>query len=351
VRIAVISTPFISVPPPSYGGTELVVEELVGELTARGHQIITYATGDSHVPGELRARFERPMWPPDGYHELDHATFAIADLLARDEVDVIHAHVPSVAALARFLETPVVVTVHHEPDDPIFGLYRASQCSTLTICAISARQAELLERDGVPGAPVVHHGLDAARYQLGAESRGYAAFLGRFAREKGVHLAIDAAGAAGLPIRLAGKPHWKDGAYFDEMLAPRLARAGVTWAGEAAFASKLALLGGAVATLFPIQWEEPFGLVMIESMLCGAPVLAFGLGSAREIVDDGITGWIVRDVDEMAARLRDLASGRLALDRARCRAHAAARFSVTRMVDRYLEVYAGAAGLPAAAHP
>jgi glycosyltransferase involved in cell wall biosynthesis len=347
VRIAVISTPFISIPPPSYGGTELVVQNLLTALTKRGHQVSVYATGDSRAPGPVHARFATSVWPPQPYRELDHATFAIADLLARDQVDVIHAHVPSAAALARFIDAPLVYTVHHERDPALHGLYRGSACSTLTICAISARQAELLEQDRVHVPHVVHHGLDAERYRFTATPRGYAAYLGRFSPEKGPHTAIDVAAAAGVPILLAGKPHWRDGAYFDEEMAPRLQAPDVSWEGEAGFDAKVELLGGALATLFPVCWEEPFGLVMIESMLCGTPVLAYPRGAAPEIVDEGITGWIVRGPDEMRARLGELANGGLRLDRARCRAHAAERFSVARMTDRYLAIYREAAGLSA----
>ncbi len=171
-------------------------------------------------------------------------------------------------------------------------------------------------------------------------------FLGRFSAEKGVHIALDVAWQVGVELRLGGKPHWQDDHYFRSEIEPRLLRPGVTWVGEAGFDVKLQLLGNALATLFPIEWEEPFGLVMIESMLCGTPVLSFPRGAASEVIDPGVTGWIVRDQDEMAWRLARLADGRAGFDRDRCRELAARRFGVDRMVEQYLAIYADAAGHP-----
>src|SRR5262249_42282911 len=168
----------------------------------------------------------------------------------------------------------------------------------------------------------------------------HAAFIGRFASEKGVHAALDAAHRAGVPIVLGGKPHWKDHDYFHAQVEKRLGRPGVRWVGEVGHERKCAILGSACATLVPIEWEEPFGLVMIESMLCGTPVLAFPRGSAPELIDAGVTGWLVRDVDEMAWRLRRIARGDERVDRRECRARAEHRFSVARMVDKNLGGYA-----------
>src|SRR5262249_29890735 len=161
----------------------------------------------------------------------------------------------------------------------------------------------------------------------------YAAFLARFAVEKGPAVAIEVALRAGVPIRLGGEPHWKDMGYFHSDIEPRLSSPGVTWLGELAHGPKCLLLGGAVATLCPINWEEPFGLVIIESMLCGTPVLAFARGSAPELIDDGVTGWVCGDAAEMAARLAALHRSPRTFDRAACRALAVERFSVGRMTE------------------
>jgi glycosyltransferase involved in cell wall biosynthesis len=345
MRIAMISTPHLPVPPPKYGGTELIVATLTEELLRRGHEVVLYATGDSAVPGaDLRWIYPRAEWPPQPAHELNHAAYAVRDVLQRDDIDLVHAHIAPAMAMAPFIDLPVVYTLHHAYEAPLSTLYRGSLSSRSRLVAISARQRELLG----PGlsADVIYHGLRTERYALGAGG-GPAVFLGRFAQEKGVHLALEAASRAGVPITLAGRPHWNDEEYFRVQVEPLLARPGVRWEGEAAHEAKVALLGGAPATMFPIQWEEPFGLVMIESMLCGAPVLAFACGSAPEIVDDGVTGWIVDDVDEMAWRLRELAGGAARFDRARCRQRAEERFSSSTMAEAYLSLYSRVLGSPA----
>jgi glycosyltransferase involved in cell wall biosynthesis len=337
VRIAVISTPFVPVPPPRYGGTELVIHNLVTELDARGHDVTLYATGDSRAAGDVRAYYQSAIWPPDPYHELNHVARAMYELLSTVKVDVIHANTPAALAFARMVDTPIVYTLHHDREEPLAELYRGCIASNVTMVCVSDRQR--VQHNDVFRAEVVHHGLDPAVYPLGDGKGGYAAFLGRFAREKGVHLAIDAALRDGLPIRLAGAPHWRDDAYYRAEVETRLRKKGVTWIGEASHDPKVSMLGGAAATLFPIQWEEPFGLVMIESMLCGTPVLAFPRGSAAEVVEDGVTGFIVNDLEQMAAMLLRLSSGKQPFDRAACRARAAERFSARRMVDDYLAIY------------
>lgn len=330
-----ISTPFVSVPPPRYGGTELIVAELVTGLAAAGHDVTLYATGDSQAPDgvTLRARFDAPVWPPQPYAELDHAAWAVEDILGDARFDVVHAHVPSALAFSSMFDAPLVYTVHHDDGEDFSRVQSLYHRSRAQFVAISDRQRCLMPE--LADARVIHHGVDAARYRLGAGDGGYCAFLGRFAREKGPDAAIDAARAAGVPIRLAGAPHWKDVQYFDHELSWRLRTDGVVHVGEVGGAPKRELLAGARALLFPIAWEEPFGLVMIEAMLSGTPVLAFGRGSVPEIVEDGVTGWVCRDVDDMAARLRDLDG----FDRAACRERALERWTSARMVRDYLAIY------------
>lgn len=335
MRIAMISTPFVAVPPPQYGGTELIVHELVEGLSARGHAVTLFACGGSRASGpgvDVRALYDCARWPPDPYPELDHAAWAVGEILADSEpFDIVHAHVPSAVPFAPFLDVPMVYTVHHERDPRLSPLYARSRAQLI---AISARQREIAAE--LVNAAVIHHGVSPDRYPLGRGSGGYAAYLGRFAREKGVHHAIDAARAAGLPIRLAGKPHSTDGEYFEKCVAPLLGRRGVTHVGEVGGAKKTGFLRDARALLFPIDWEEPFGLVMVEAMLCGTPVLAFGRGSAPEVVEDGVTGFICEDVADMASRLR---SGLAGFDRQRCRARALECWTSGRMVAEHLQLY------------
>jgi glycosyltransferase involved in cell wall biosynthesis len=344
-----ISPPFVPVPPVKYGGTELIVASLVDGLTRRGHRVTLYTTGDSTLEGvERRALYGTGVWPPDPFAELNHVAFAVRDVVARGEVDLVHAHTPSALAFAWMLEPPVVYTIHQERSARLSELYRLSKSGSLTMVAISRRQRELVD-DACP-ARVVHHGLVVDRYPQGQGDGAYVAFLGRLAREKGPASAIDAARRAGVPIRIAGRPHLpRDDVYFATELRPRLAKPGVTWIGDADHATKITHLGGAIATLCPLDWEEPFGLVMAESMLCGTPVIAFGRGAAPELVDDGVTGWLVADVAEMSSRILALASGRLPFDRAQCRARAAQRFHVDRMIDRYEALYREAVGTELAA--
>jgi glycosyltransferase involved in cell wall biosynthesis len=199
--------------------------------------------------------------------------------------------------------------------------------------AISARQRDLVPE--AEGAAVIHHGLSPGRCPFGDGGGGYALFLGRFARDKGVHLALDVARAAGVSLKLGGRPHWCDHSYYQDEVLPRLG--GAELVGEVGGAVKERLLGEAAALLFPIHWEEPFGLVMIEAMLAGTPVLALPRGSVPEVVEDGVTGFICRDEDEMAGRLRQVV--RRGFDRRRCRARALQRWSACRMVREYLTLY------------
>lgn len=338
LRIAMIAPPFVAVPPVRYGGTELVLGALVEGLAARGHQVTLYASGDSTASGELRAYFERAVWPPDAHFELVQAATAAWDLLERRDVDLVHAHTASALAFAPLLRCPMIYTVHHDLLEGCNALMRAAGGrAALTCVAISHRQRLRLE--GIP-AEVIHHGLPPSRYAPGSGKGGYAAFLGRFAREKGVVDALDAARAAEVPLHLAGCPHPADAGYYRDEVAPRMGAPGIRWFGEVGHESKVRLLGNAFATLFPVEWEEPFGLVMIESMLCGTPVIAYGRGSVPEVVEEGVTGFIVDSVAALAARLRQLRGS--PFDRNRCRAAAIARFGSERMVSAYLGLYGAA---------
>ena len=209
-------------------------------------------------------------------------------------------------------------------------LYQRAQAQFV---AISARQRELI--DTPAPAAVIHHGLDPRRHHFGPGDGGYCAFLGRFSAEKGPHVAIDVARTARLPIRLAGLPHWNDGDYFDRHLADRLQLAEVFYVGEIGGLQKLDFLARARALLFPIDWEEPFGLVMIEALACGTPVVAYRRGSVPEVIDDGVTGFVVGDEDEAVRAI-----GRVGeLSRRECRRVFEARYDAARMARDYVTVY------------
>jgi glycosyltransferase involved in cell wall biosynthesis len=330
VRIAMVSTPFIPTPPVRYGGTELVVWELTSALRELGHRVTLFTVGDDDG-AERRALYRTPVWPPDPYHEANHAAWALAEILADGRFDVVHCHVPSAVPLARFT-SPIVYTIHHDRDRSLTALYRLAR--GVTFVAVSDRQRELLPE--VDDVETVHHGLDPAQYPFGGGG-GPALFIGRLAEEKGPHVAIDVARSAGAGLTLAGDAHWKDRSYFEREIGPRLG-AGVEWVGEVGHAAKVALARKARALLFPIDWEEPFGLVMIEAMLAGTPVLATPRGSVPEVVEQGVTGWICETPSEMTRRLAELEHAG-SFDRVRCRERAVERFGRARMARDYLAVY------------
>jgi glycosyltransferase involved in cell wall biosynthesis len=335
VRIALVSTCAADVPPPAYGGTERFVAELARSLTAAGHDVLVYATGSSRPAGRLRYRFARPIWPPDYAAEADHAAFARRDI-DPSAVDVVHLNTPDAVAVWARGGPPAVVTLHHDRQMRLVVPYRSRP--EIARVAVSFNQQTSFSELRFEG--VIHHGLDPANHGLGEGRGGYLAFLGRIGPEKAPHVAIDAARRAGLPLRLAG-PNWtgteRYDRYFAREVRPRLAAApgSVAWLGELDQPAKVRFLQEAAALLVPVDWEEPFGLVTIEAMLTGTPVVAFARGAAPEIVEEGVTGFIVRSTAEMAARARDACR----LDRRRCREHAVQRWSSGRMASDYEALY------------
>lgn len=345
MRIALVSTCAVPVPPPAYGGTEAFVATLARALVEAGHEVRTYATGDSSPAGELRFRFERAIWPPDYEAEAVHAAFAAADM-RRFRPDVVHLNSPDALAAFARCEVPVAVTLHQAREEPLVARYLDAPRARRV--ALSHRQAALFPE--LAPFEVIHHGLDPRRHPMGEGRGGYCAFLGRIGPEKAPHLAIDAAAKAGVRLVIGG-PHWsgvrKYDEYFAREFAPRLQAhaALVEWRGELAFDPKVALLRGACVLLFPMGWEEPFGLAMIEAMLAGTPVVAFDRGAAREIVEEGVTGFVVLDARAMAVRIADAAK----LDRTACRTRAIERFAAHRMAQEYAALYHGLAMHNAAA--
>lgn len=334
MKIALVSTVALPTPPRKYGGTELVVAELARGLTARGHDVTVFATGDSRPACNLKSCFTEPVWPPDELAEIRHASFAWAEIArALHGFDVVHLHHAAGLPYTRLVSKPTVYTVHHSRVESLVQHYRAFD--DVAYVAISERQRELSPE--LPNAHVIHHGLDPELYPQGAGQGDYVAFLGRFAPEKAPHIAVQAARRAGVALRLGGTYHEVGVEYYRNVLAPELAAStDALCCGELGHAAKVELLANARAMLFPIQWEEPFGLVMIESMLLGTPVIAFRHGSAAEVVEDGLTGYLVDSSEEMAQCI--VRAGQL--DRTRCRERARERWCTQRMATEYEALYA-----------
>jgi glycosyltransferase involved in cell wall biosynthesis len=338
MRIAMISTPFVPVPPLHYGGTELVVYELAEGLLERGHDVTLFATGDSRSRARLCSLYPRAQWPPAAFIDLNHTSWAMARV-AEGAYEVVHAHSAAALALGRLLPgIPLVYTLHHAFEPELSTYY--ADFPEVEFVAISGDQRS--RETGAPRCSVIHHGLDPSRYRSTVRPGAYVCFVGRFAREKGVHTAIDAAARAGVPIRVAGEVHPRDRDFGRAEVEPRLRLPHVTYLGCVGTEQKVPLLRDARALLAPIEWNEPFGLILIEALLSGCPVVAFRRGSVPELIEHGVTGLIADSPEEMAAWIRP--GGAVdQLDRQRIRASAVSRFNHRRMALEYERLYAAIA--------
>jgi glycosyltransferase involved in cell wall biosynthesis len=336
LRIAIVAPPMLAVPPRTYAGTERVVDALVHELHARGHDVTLFAPGDSEVPCELVPTVERSMWST-GYKgdvsSFINVTLAIVwEQAAR--FDVIHSHVETLGFLfARHCDTPVLTTLHgrldHSGMPELLGEF-----SDIPLVAISESQ-----RRWSPDAnwvATIHHGLPLERLPFSDAPGGYLAFVGRVTPEKGVADAIELARRSGLQLRIAAKvydPHEIE--HFAEVVQPAIDEGVVEFLGELGPTERDALYAGAAATLMLGAWPEPFGLVAIESMATGTPIIGRRAGGVTETVEHGVSGYLVDDLVEAELAVRNLAQ----LDRGQVRARVIERFLPARMADEYEAVY------------
>lgn len=336
MRIAQVAPLFESVPPTLYGGTERVVSYLTEELVRLGHEVSLFASGDSKTSARLVAGCPRALWQEKSCRETLPHHVRLVELVAReaDRFDVIHFHLDYVHFPAvGWLPCPTVTTVHGRlnpaDEEALFDAYPG-----LPLVSISEDQRQPIPRANWQAT--VHHGMPLDLHTFREAPGSYLAFLGRVSPEKGLDKAIEIARRAGMPLRVAAKIYPEERSYFEQVIEPLLqASPWVEFVGEVGGATKDAFLGEAYALVFPIEWAEPFGLVMIEAMACGTPVVAFRRGSVPEVMIDGVTGFVVNDVDEAAKAVRHVAK----LDRHACRQAFVERFNAARMARDYERVY------------
>jgi glycosyltransferase involved in cell wall biosynthesis len=335
MKIAQVSPLYESVPPKLYGGTERVVFWLAEELISQGHDVTLFASGDSITRGRLVAPCERALRLDPEVREPLAYHFIMLDQLFDEAAsfDMIHFHTAYLHfPLARCYGAPQISTIHGRLDiADLVPLYKRFR--DIPLVSVSNHQRRPLPWANWQGT--VYHGLPLGLYSSQETVGEYLVFLGRISPEKRLDRAIEIATRAGMVLKVAAKVDPADREYFEAVIEPLLDNPSVDYIGEINDKDKQAFLGNAYALLFPIDWPEPFGLVMIEAMACGTPVLAFGRGAVPELVEDGVTGFIVDDVEQAVGVLPKIAN----LERRRCREVFEQRFSAARMTRDYLELY------------
>lgn len=335
MRIAQVAPLYESVPPRLYGGTERVVSQLTEELVRQGHEVTLFATGDSRTTARLIAQCSSGLRLDQS--AVDHLALHMAmveEVCAnRSQFDIVHFHIDYLHFSCSSRERlPNLTTLHGRLDIPeLPSIYRFFP--EMPVVSVSDAQRSPLPWLNWRGT--VHHGLACGSPPPRSRQGNYLAFLGRISPEKGPVEAIEIARRSGMKLKIAAKVDRVDREYFESTVRPLLSQKHVEFIGEIGEGEREEFLTGASALLFPVNWPEPFGLVMIESMSCGTPVIAFAHGSVPEVIDDGVTGFVVRDVDSAVQAIAKLPT----IDRYRCYERFRRRFSAKRMADDYLEIY------------
>src|SRR3989344_316784 len=347
MKIVQVSSLWEATPPPKYGGLEVVVSNLTEELVRRGHSVVLFATGDSRTKARLLSTYPRALYR-DGvpwaslYYTLIHVSEAVrfAEVWG---ADIVHNHLSYRSLSSMSLsKVPFVNTIHGVLDEKIitsdilrtFNHYRGQPY--ISISDYQRRHAKKLN-----WVKTVYNGIDVSSFPFESNPRGdYLLWIGRFTANKAPHLAIELARQAGIPLKMAAKLDQqspKDIDYFNHEIKPLLKPGVAEWVGEIGHKEKALLYKDALAFLNPIQWDEPFGLTVAESMACGTPVIAYRRGSMPELIIDGETGFLIKPnhEDQFLAAIKKVGT----IDRAKCRQHADSNFSVTAMTDGYLSVY------------
>ena len=335
MRIAEVAPLIESVPPKHYGGTERIVSYLTEELVRSGHEVTLFASGDSVTAAKLIAPVPRSLRKNERCKDpmarelvlIDH----VIDRAA--EFDVIHFHTGYIHfPVCRYLSVPYVTTLHGRLDThDLVAVYERFR--DLPFISISDSQRAPIS--GADWEATIYHGLPTDLFRFYPDRGDYLAFLGRISPEKGPERAIEIAKRVDMPLKMAAKVDRADRRYFKQVVEPLLNDPHVEWVGEITDKQKNEFLGNAYALLFPIDWPEPFGLVMIEAMACGTPVIAYPHGSVPEVIDEGKTGFIANDLDSAAEAVRRVPE----LDRRVCRSVFETRFTANRMADDYLKVF------------
>ncbi|MBV9580634.1 MAG: glycosyltransferase family 4 protein [Chloroflexi bacterium] len=345
MRIAQVAPPFETVPPERYGGTERVVSALTEELVRRGHEVTLIAPAGSRTAARLLPSVDKALWLQDPEPtDLSAGWLLTLGQLWNhvDEFDIIHSHLDRYGfAAARAAPVPMLTTLHNRLDVPemrqVFEHFE-----DIPLAAISDSQRRQVQ--GVNWVGVVHHGIHLEEFTFSPRHSEYLAFLGRISPDKGLDAAIRVARRAGLPLRVAAREPLSstfdpnangDVVYFEEVIRPLLADGGVELIGQVDATGRDELLRNAAALLFPIRWPEPFGLVMIESLACGTPVVALECGSVPEVIRTGVTGFVCRSEDELVNGVERIDD----IDRRACRQEAESRFSPGSMAANYEAIY------------
>ncbi|RME34170.1 MAG: glycosyltransferase family 4 protein [Deltaproteobacteria bacterium] len=334
MKIAQVSPLYESVPPRLYGGTERVVSWLTEELVRQGHDVTLFASGDSVTSAKLVPCASEALRLAGCREPLAHHLLMLEEVARRlEEFDIVHYHVDYLHfPLSRRSNVPQLTTLHGRLDSPelapLFREYR-----DMPLVSISNAQRRPLPFANWTGT--VYHGLPTDQFRLNPDGGGYLAFLGRISPEKRPDRAIEIAKRSGLPLKIAAKVDRADQEYFEREIKPLLSHPLVEFIGEINDADKQDFLGQALALLFPIDWPEPFGLVMIEAMACGTPVVAWRCGSVPEVMENGVTGFVVASLEEAVQAVKRVEK----LDRRVCRAVFERRFSSRRMAEDYVLLY------------
>lgn len=335
MRIAQVSPLWESVPPKLYGGTERIVSYVTEELVRQGHDVTLFASGDSRTAARLEAICPQALRLNTGIFNRDAPMIMLQEraMGAAGDFDVIHSHLDFLGfPLARRNAVPVVTTLHGRLDlpelEPVFREY-----AEMPLVSISGAQRIPLPRANWQAT--IHHGLPRDLYSFHPQSEGYLAFLGRISPEKRPDHAIALAKLTGIPLRIAAKVDPADEQYYRREIEPLLDHPLIEFLGEISDAEKNDFVGNALALVCPYDWPEPFGLVLIEALACGTPVLAYRRGSIPEVIDHEVTGFVCETLTEMAE-----AVGQLSLiDRRRCRSAFEERFTADRMARDYVALY------------